>query len=179
MADFNLGVYRPRPVGEFDSTQNYRYLDIVRYQGSTYINKNLDTNDGVSCIGILPCGQSQSSLYWLCIAEKGEKGDIADQYSPYIEVSDGNWNYANGDKIYIPDDSPDYINITNVYDGCCGIIITKKDINLPDNSLFSIDFNYIPELTDGNYYFYTFTYADIGSIRRMFIWHRSVIAHDA
>ena len=53
MADFNLGVYRPRPMGAFDPTENYRYLDIVTYDGASYININLDTIDGLMAHGII------------------------------------------------------------------------------------------------------------------------------
>ena len=42
MADYNLGPYRPRPRGVFSSIEMYRYLDIVEYNGSSYININYD-----------------------------------------------------------------------------------------------------------------------------------------
>lgn len=176
MADFNLGAYRPRPMGDFNTSQSYRYLDIVKYDGGSYININLDTIDGEACIGIAPKGQAQSSLYWQCLAEKGEKGDIADSYSPYIRINDGNWDYRNGDKAVIPDNGSTAINITNVYDGCCGIIVTKNELQLPSNSLYSLDFNYVTK-TEQEYYLYTFTYVNIGSNSYMFMWNRSVMNH--
>ena len=177
MADFNLGVYRPRPMGAFDPTENYRYLDIVTYDGASYININLDTIDGVSCIGVLPTGQAESEAYWQCIAEKGDKGDTADFYTPYIQITNGTWNYSDGDKAYVPEECTSIISIINPYDGCCGVIISKNELSLPSNSLYSADFNYAPTKTSDDYYFYTFTYTDIGSGSYMFMWHRSVMNH--
>ncbi len=177
MADYNLGPYRPRPRGEFDGTMNYLYLDIVRYHGSSYININLDTIDGIACIGILPEGQNESELYWMPIAEKGEKGDTADAYTPYVVVDNNTWDYSQGDKIFIPevDEDVSILDITNVYDGCCGIIITRNDLSLPANSLFSVDYKYVSIINNDDYYFYTFTYANVGSGSNMFIWHRTVV----
>ena len=176
--DHDLGPYRPRPRGDFDDTVNYMYLDIVRYRGSSYINCNLDTIDGVSSIGIAPAGMPQSELFWQCLADKGDKGETADHYTSYSTVSNGIWNYNNGDKIFIPDDAPETLEIINTYDGCCGIIITKKDLILPRNSLKSIDYNYIPVRDDGDYYFYTFTYTNTGSDLYAYIWHRTVVRRD-
>lgn len=176
MADFNLGVYRPRPMGTYNPTTNYRYLDIVKYTGGSYININLDTIDGTSCIGILPIGQGQSEAYWQCLAEKGDKGDIADSYTPYVTVMNGTWDYSISDKIIVPDNGSLSISIANAYDGCCGIIISKKELTLPSNSLFSADFNYVPTKTSDDYYFYTFTYAILNG-SGTFLWHRSVMNH--
>lgn len=179
MADWNMGPYRPNPLGDYNSATNYRYLDIVTYNGASYINCNLDTIDGVSCIGIAPSGMPQSTNYWQCIANKGDKGDIADRYLPYITVSDGRWHYSDGDKIYIPNTTgvPNTIVIDGLYDGCCGIMLSKKDITLPANSYKSADYNYVSLIHDDDYYFYTFTYANIGSGSHIFIWHRSVVRH--
>ena len=174
--DHNLGPYRPRPRGVFNGETNYRYLDIVRYNGGSYINCNLDTVDGVACIGILPTGEAQSELYWQPLAEKGDQGPTADYYTPFIQVTQGLWDYSQGDKIFIPSDATaDSIDIINPYDGCCGIIITKKELNLPVNSLKSVDYNYVTIKGDEDWYFYTFVYTNIGSDSYMFVWHRSVV----
>jgi len=179
MADYNLGPYRPRPMGEFDGTVNYRYLDIVRFNGATYINIFLDDIDGTACIGILPTGQENSEVYWMCIAEKGDKGDTGDVYTPYVEVKNGVWDFSKGDKCFIPDNSPggDGIVIDNVYDGCCGMIITKYDLVIPNNSLKSLDYKFCGLRKPTDYYFYTFTYAKMGE-NNFYIWHRTVITND-
>ena len=78
MADYNLGPYRPRPRGVFSNIEMYRYLDIVEYNGSSYININYDTIDGIACIGVSPEGENESELYWMPIAKRGEKGDTAE-----------------------------------------------------------------------------------------------------
>ena len=179
MSDWNLGVYRPRPMGDFDGTTSYKYLDIVRYNGASYINCNLDTIDGVSCIGILPEGQAESENYWQCIASQGEQGPMADSYFPYGRVTDGNWDYSESDKVFIPEDGNDIIAIDNVYNGCCGIIISKLDLKLPANSYYSLDYKYCSITRPDEYYFYTFTYTDFGSDSYMFVWHRTVIRKDA
>lgn len=176
MSDWNMGVYRPRPMGDFSDTIQYKYLDIVRYNGASYINCNLDTIDGVACIGIPPEGDSESENYWQCIATKGDKGDMADSYLPYASITDGAWDYSVADKIFIPDSAVDTLYIDNVYNGCCGIIITKKDLDLPANSYFSLDYKYCNITRDDEYYFYTFTYTDFGSESYMYVWHRTVIS---
>jgi len=179
MADYNLGVYRPRPRGKFDIETRYRYLDIVTFKGGSYINCNLDTIDGVACIGILPEGQAESKAFWLCLGTKGDKGDMADMYLPYIDVTDGIWDYSLSDKIRVPESaSKNTLDITNVYDGCCGIIISKKELELPVNSYYSVDYEYASIMEEADYYFYTFTYTDPGSGSEMFIWHRTVIVRN-
>ena len=175
MADWNMGVYRPRPRGNYNDTTEYTYLDIVRFEGASYININLDTIDGIACIGVAPAGQPQSESYWQCLGEKGDKGDVADSYLPYITVEDGAWDYTIADKIFIPETAEDSLRIDNVYNGCCGIIITKKDLVLPANSYYAVDYNYCSITTNDGYYFYTFTYSNFGSDSNMFIWHRTVI----
>lgn len=179
MTEYNLGPYRPRPCGEFDSSTRYRYLDLVTYNGSSFICINIDTIDEVDSTGILPEGQEQSELYWQCIAHKGDKGDKADRYQSFIEVEDGIWDYNLSDKIIIKDFSPPILEIQNVYDGCCGIIISKKDLALPINSYYSIDYNYIT-LETNQCYLYTFVYAPLiidteGNKTYKFIWNRIVI----
>jgi len=175
MSEWNLGPYRMRPRGNYDPSEEYIYMDIVSYNGGSYICKNLDTIDGVSCIGILPEGEANSELYWQALAKQGSKGQAADIYTPYAVIQNGVWNYDITDKIFIPYEAPNSININNAYDGCCGIIITKKDLVLPVNSMKSTDYNFIELLSSTDYYFYTFTYSNLGGGEYMFIWHRSVI----
>lgn len=178
MADWNMGVYRPFPRGQYRSDVEYHYLDIVTYEGSSYICKNVDTIDDVSCIGIAPSGQAESVNYWQQIASRGEKGEMADSYLPYLELTNNIWDYSLGDKVYVPEDANiDALSIVNVYDGCCGIIISKKDLVLPKNSYFDLSYNYVNRVYDGDYYFYTFTYTGLGSDSYMFVWHRTVIRH--
>lgn len=173
--DYNLGPFRIKPRGEFNATAEYRFLDMVTYDGGSFICINYDTIDGTACIGILPEGQASSELYWQNIAHKGEKGDTADQYLPFIEVTNGNWDFNNGDKIYIPDTATtDNLEIQNVYDGCCGMIITTRDLVLPGNSLYKNDFHYINLTSATGYYMYTFTYGKIGSDYK-FIFSRGII----
>ncbi len=176
MSNWNMGVYRPRPKGDYDDTTEYSYLDIVKYNGSSYINCNLDTIDGVASIGIAPEGHADSELHWQCIASKGDKGDLADTYLPYEEITNGEWDYSVSDKIFIPENSSvSSINITNVYNGCCGIIISRKDLTMPVNSYYSLDYNYCNITRNTEYYFYTFTYTDFGSNSYAFVWHRTII----
>ena len=177
MASYDLGPYRPNPTGDYDPAKGYRYLDIVNYSGASYICCNLDTIDGTACIGVLPEGEPASPNYWMCLAHRGDKGDSPNVYTPYGVVLDGKWDFSQTDKIFIPIDSiGDGIEITNVYDGCCGIIITRKDLELPLNSMKSIDYNFVGLSTADDYYFYTFTYCNLGGTAEYkFIWHRSVV----
>lgn len=176
MSDYNLGPYRPHPLGEFDPTKEYQYLDIVSYNGSSYINCNVDTIDGVSCIGILPTGQPMSESYWMCLSRPGEKGEVADVYAPYGSLEDdGSWDFSKSDKIFIPEGKSPILDIKNLYNGACGVIITRLELFLPKNSMKSSDFDYIDITSPGEYYFYTFTCTDLGAGLTL-IWHRSVVS---
>ena len=62
-----------------------------------------------------------------------------------------------------------------MYDGCCGVIITKKNLELPSNSDYSIDYNFITVGTN-QYYMYTFIYGkNIITNTNKYIWNRTVI----
>lgn len=180
MSEYNMGPYRIRPCGEFESTKRYRYLDLVTYQGGSYICCNYDTIDGVGAIGILPIGEDESSLYWQCVSARGDKGPAGEVYKEFEIIRDGIWDLdiLNTDKIIIPIDAPDEISIINVHNGQCGIILTEKDLILPPNSDHSIDFDYVTILPS-QYYMYSFVYYNniiTGSIRSdRFIWNRTVI----
>ena len=171
----NLGPFRPRPRGNFSSKEKYRFLDLVSYNGGSYICINYDTIDGTAAIGVLPTGAHNSEAYWQCIAEKGEPGLIEVEYLPIGHLEDGVWDFDVTDKIYVEEYFNDILDITNVYDGCCGAILTKNNnLQLPINSDYSIDFNYTNITSANQYYLYTFIYANMGSGSR-FIWNRTVI----
>lgn len=171
----NLGPFRVRPRGKFSSEVSYRFLDLVSYNGGSYLCSNYDTIDGTAAIGILPTGASNSEAYWQCIAERGEAGLIEVEYLP-IENLEGNvWNFDITDKIYVEESFVNTIEIINVYEGCCGAILTKNtNLLLPSNSDYSIDYNYVNITNANQYYLYTFIYANMGAGNR-FIWNRTVI----
>ena len=171
MADYNLGPFRIRPRGEFDPSEAYRFLDLVSYNGSSYVCINNDTIDGVSVTGVLPAGQDSSELYWQLIASKGDKGS---GYQEYLTVTNGVWDFSKSDKIIIPDSAEDTLTITNIYSGCCGLILTTKELELPVNSDYSIDFWYVSCGTN-QYYMYTFVYGGYGTHRDTFVWNRTVV----
>ena len=174
--DYDLGPFRLRIKDEWNNTESYRYMDVVSYKGESFICNNMNTIDGsVECVNIPPDDITFGSSFWTCIAHRGPKGESAEVYTPYIEVANGKWDYKLSDKILIPDDaSTDTITISNVYNGCCGIIITRKELILPSNSYKSSDFNYINLVTAIDRYFYTFTYTTLDN-NDYFVWHRSVI----
>lgn len=78
----NLGPFRIRPRGEFSSTEKYRFLDLVSYNGSSYLCKNDDTIDGTGAISVLPAGAHNSDAYWMLSASRGEPGLIEVEYLP-------------------------------------------------------------------------------------------------
>ena len=175
--DNNLGPFRLNPKGYFKQDEHYKYLDVVKYNGSSYMCCNYDTIDKIDCVGILPIGQEQSETYWFCLAEKGEKGEKAVKYDSFINLSDNNWNYDLSDKVIITIDMVfnSHLNITNVYDGCCGVILTKNEnVVLPENSDLSVDFNYMRKTSNSQYYLYTFIYGKITTSYK-FIWNRTII----
>ena len=171
----NLGPFRIRPCGKFSSERAYRFLDLVTYKGGSYLCSNYDTIDGTAVIGVLPIGSNDSEAYWQCIAEKGEPGLIEVEYLPIGNLEDGIWDFDITDKIYVEESFTKTLSIENVYDGCCGAILTKnRSLRLPDNSDYSIDFNYVNITNANQYYLYTFIYANMGAGSR-FIWNRTVI----
>lgn len=174
MADYNLGPFRLRPRGEFDLGAEYRYLDFVTWNGSSYVNLNLDTIDGAACVGVIPEGAERSELYWLCFARKGDKGDMGDAYQNFVEVTDGKWDFSKSDKIFIPETGSSVVNITNVYSGCCGIILTPNYLTLPWNSDYAYDYNYVDKDV-GQYFMYSFVYGQSITPTDRFVWHRTVI----
>lgn len=59
-----LGPVGFKPTGAYDNTREYKKLDVVIYQGSSYVAIS-------DSLGQLPT----NTTYWNCIAEKGSKGD--------------------------------------------------------------------------------------------------------
>jgi hypothetical protein len=174
MADYGLGPFRVRPCGNYNPATSYRFLDLVAYNGGSYLLINQDTlDDNADVIGVLPVGQDDSELYWQCIVERGEKGETADQYYGFIEVTDGQWDFSETDKITIPEGGVTTLNINNIYNGCCGVVLSTEELTLPDNSEYSIDFFYVTRSAN-QYYLYTFVYGSITGDDK-FIWNRTVI----
>lgn len=62
MSDFNLGRFLLNFRGEYNSTSLYQPLDVVLYNGSSYVSKT--TNSGRQPTGV-------SSAYWILLAAKG------------------------------------------------------------------------------------------------------------
>lgn len=171
----NLGPYRIRPCGEYESDRSYRFLDLISYQGSSYICKNMDMIDKTACIGIPPVGAPSSTMYWQCVAEKGEDGVIMTEYLPIEHLEDDTWDFDVTDKIYVPANFTRQLQIINVKEGECGIILTKnRSLILPDNSDYSTDFNYVTITNANQYYMYSFVYADVGAGPK-FMWNRTVM----
>ena len=42
MSDINLGPFRLNPRGEIKPGEKYKFLDLVTYKGSSYVNINND-----------------------------------------------------------------------------------------------------------------------------------------
>ena len=186
----NLGAFRLNPKGEYDPREQYDFLDLVTYKGSSYVSINKDIIDGVANIGILPVGEEKSPLYWALNASKGDTGPIAPHYDSFITLDSIVWDYSLSDKIIIPEDMKfeDVLGkrlvIENVYDGCCGLIITKnEEVVLPENSDYAVDFDYVTLSTTDNlgqtnqYYLYSFICREIAPNTFTLIWHRTVISN--
>lgn len=175
----NLGPFRIRPRGEYDDTANYRFLDLVSFNGGSYLCSNYDTIDGTSCIGVSP----EDTDYWMNIAERGETGTYEMAYHTIKDLELNNsdeyiWDFNETDKVRIngvDTNVEEKLIIENVEDGYCGALLTRKsDIKLPTNSDYSIDFNYTTVINANQYYLYTFIYTDMGAGGK-FIWNRTVI----
>ena len=68
MAKTSLGKVGILPKGEYSSATQYLRLDIVSYNGSSYLCIK-------DCVGI----DVTNKEYWLLIAQKGDKGDIGEK----------------------------------------------------------------------------------------------------
>lgn len=175
MSDWNMGPFKPNPRGKFSPNAKYRYFDLVYYDGGGYLNINRDLVDGISCTGILPEGQAESDIYWMCVCARGEAGKNADSYLPFITIDHtGVWDFEKSDKVIVPSNLNSKLVIENAYDGCCGLIITdNKSLELPSNSDYSVDFNYV-EISGNQYYMYTFVCMNYaGNLK--FLWNRTVM----
>ena len=175
MSDHNLGPYRIRPRGEYNGTTTYHYLDLVKYEGSTYLCISMDPD--YSCTSVLPKGEPSSEFYWVEIGSKGDKGDTATTYSSFVTLDSMHWDYSISDKVIIPmevkTNSP--LDIDNIYNGCCGMIITPHELSFHvGGNMFSTDFNYVKVSDVNELYCYTFIAVPFGDDLKL-IWHRSVI----
>lgn len=188
----NLGPFRLNPKGAYSSTEQYKLLDSVTFNGSTWVCANLDYIGGVTFSGIEPGSEDpeDANVHWIIEAERGEQGPKADKYDNFLRISDEqieesdnkiniSWNYEDSDKIIIESD-PNYVGkdielfINNPYDGCCGMIITRlHDLILPENSDYALDFDYI-NIGVKQYYVYTFVYCKVMNTYR-FVWNRTVV----
>lgn len=177
MSDYNMGPYKPNEKGDYDPSKNYRYFDTVEFDGSWYLCIYKDDVDGTSCVGILPEGQAESPLYWRRIVSRGRDGLTPEVYKGFKTVDHtGVWDFNQTDKIIFPRSLLAPLTIENAYDGCCGIIITEnQNIALPQNSDYSVDFNYI-KIKDNQYYMYTFVCIPYGEGIK-FLWNRTVMNH--
>ena len=174
MSDINLGPFRINPRGEIQPNAQYSFLDLVSYKGSTYLNINNEKIDGVASIGVLPT-EYKASKYYMMIAAKGDQGENSLQYHPWIYLSASTWDYSQSDKIVLTTnyDENTRLNIINAYDGCCGMIKTNKELLLPTNSDYSIDFYCCKVSNTKEYYIYSFTCIQDGTDLK-YIWNRSV-----
>ena len=174
--DYNMGPFSLFPRGEYDSIIRYNYLDVVTYNGSSFMFIYEDTESDL-CIGVPPEGDASSELYWQVMASKGDIGPAADTYKGFLSITDGIWDYDNTDKIIIPGNaSVSTLSISNVYDGCCGMVLSPLDLTLPSNSQYTFDYNYITRITPNQYYMYTFVYYGTTPLgNNKFIWNRTVV----
>ena len=173
MSDFNMGPYKPNPKGEYKNDAYYKYFDLVKYNGGSYLNIYRDP-EGYPTIGILPEGQAESEEHWYCVAEKGDKGDTILTQSEFITIGDdGIWDISISDKAIVPA-SVSGLNIQNAYSGCCGMfIVYSDDLILPGDSDYSLDFDYA-RILNNQYYLYTFVCVGTDNTLR-FIFNRTVI----
>ena len=87
MAKTNLGKVVITPKGEYDPSKTYCWLDVVRYNGSSYLARK-------TISGITP---TDGENYILLVAkgDKGEKGDSFEIYKTYPTTYDMNYDFYN------------------------------------------------------------------------------------
>lgn len=72
-----LGKVQMTPKGEYSPETAYDFLDVVSYEGGSYLAKKPSQNIPVT-----------NETYWICLAEKGNTGAAAGFGTPTIEVSE-------------------------------------------------------------------------------------------
>ena len=81
MANIIIGRVAPLFKGEYDSAQKYNRMDIVSYQGSSYVCMYDETSN------ILPTDETK----WLLVAAKGDTGQV----ETYLDFEQGINTYNN------------------------------------------------------------------------------------
>ena len=79
MADTRLGFVGTLPVGAWSNSTAYKYLDVVTYNGSSYVAKTETVPSGT-----LPT----NTTYWQLMASKGDKGDTGEIISASATITD-------------------------------------------------------------------------------------------
>jgi hypothetical protein len=96
-------------------------------------------------------------------------GNKVETETPFITVTDGNWDYSLSKNIVLSGVST--LAITNVNSGNCGLIMTSLELTLPVNSRKIKGYDYVT-ITGSEIYQYSFIY---NALTSEFIWSRSVI----
>ena len=120
----DLGRVRIVWQGSYDNGLQYKFLDAVSYNGSSYVCYSTQ----LPPIGTLPV----SGEYWAILSMKGDKGDKGDTFSiknTYSSIDDMNADYTNpnikiGDFVIItspthesdPDNGRLYVKGTTEFD---------------------------------------------------------------
>lgn len=104
----DLGNISPNPKGEYSDSEVYEYLDLVNYQGGSYLClAELGTT-----ITNIPPEENKTTLYWQSVASKGDNGKtpyIGDNKHWYIDGEDTNI-VAQGEDGYTPQKNTDYFD---------------------------------------------------------------------
>jgi hypothetical protein len=62
---YDLGKVSLKPRGTYSSAVEYEYLDLVTFNGSSYVYINTTATTGITVT---------NTNYWQCLAQKGEQG---------------------------------------------------------------------------------------------------------
>lgn len=103
MANINLGKVALNTTGGWDSTTTYEKLDIVSYQGNSYIAKQ-NVPSGVSV--------TTGTNYWQLLAEKGETGTSVGD----VIIASSTQPYQEENKLWIREGSDEEVEVLTVDD---------------------------------------------------------------
>ncbi len=118
------------------------------------------------------------SIMWGMITDKPDFSEVAytgdymylkntpNRYESFQTITNGIWTYPSADKIILTETNLTHLG--GVTNGAIGMIKTEFDLELPENSYKSADYDYLT-LTAGQHWLYTFIYD--GS---HFHWNRTV-----
>lgn len=136
-----LGVVAMEPKGEYSAFAYYEKLNVVTYEGSSYVAKQ-------SCTGITPT----NTEYWELVAEKGDTGDKGETGNDGYTPVKGTDYYTAADKAEL--ESTLSIDVTSEVSDQLEDLVSATPLAASSVSGMSDTTRVYVNTTDGHWYWY-------------------------